>query len=299
MASTYKKILDHIAKPAEDGAEIALDDAVVSVTTETQEEGRKVITRTSSGKLREFDEVISTLPLGYLKNNKSIFNPPLPESVQEAIDGLGFGALEKIYLRFPSAFWHIEKKDIKEDEQDQTHPVHMIDYLNPLYVDMPIKGEFWNQECVSLSALPEPCAQPTLLFYLYGPSAEYITSSVASLVPASKEYFDVINTFLKPFYSRLPRYNETNPACQPTAALATQWSNDQFTGHGSYSNFQVGLEHGTEHVDAFSDDNLGITRGIWFAGEHTAPLLGLGTVTGAYWSGENTARRLLQAFKSN
>ena len=36
-------------------------------------------------------------------------------------------------------------------------------------------------------------------------------------------------------------------------------------------------------------------RGIWFAGEHTAPFVALGTTTGAYWSGESAALRVLAA----
>lgn len=37
-------------------------------------------------------------------------------------------------------------------------------------------------------------------------------------------------------------------------------------------------------------------RGMWFAGEHTAPFVALGTVTGAYWSGEAVARRIMAAY---
>ena len=37
-------------------------------------------------------------------------------------------------------------------------------------------------------------------------------------------------------------------------------------------------------------------RGVWFAGEHTAPFVALGTVTGAYWSGEKVAGRILWAY---
>ncbi len=37
-------------------------------------------------------------------------------------------------------------------------------------------------------------------------------------------------------------------------------------------------------------------RGIWFAGEHTAPFVALGTVTGAYWSGEAVAKRVAEAY---
>lgn len=37
-------------------------------------------------------------------------------------------------------------------------------------------------------------------------------------------------------------------------------------------------------------------RGLWLAGEHTAPFVALGTVTGAYWSGESVGRRIAEAY---
>ena len=37
-------------------------------------------------------------------------------------------------------------------------------------------------------------------------------------------------------------------------------------------------------------------RGIWFAGEHTAPFVALGTVTGAYVSGEEVAKRVAELY---
>lgn len=37
-------------------------------------------------------------------------------------------------------------------------------------------------------------------------------------------------------------------------------------------------------------------RGVWLAGEHTAPFVALGTVTGAYWAGEGVARRIGRAY---
>lgn len=39
-----------------------------------------------------------------------------------------------------------------------------------------------------------------------------------------------------------------------------------------------------------------VERGIWFAGEHTAPFVALGTVTGAYWAGEGVGKRILEAY---
>jgi hypothetical protein len=77
----------------------------------------------------------------------------------------------------------------------------------------------------------------------------------------------------------------------PTALLATNWAADEYAGNGSYTFFPVGLEKGDEDVKVLREGLPDI--GIRFAGEHTAPFLALGTVTGAYWSGEYVAKDIL------
>ena len=63
---------------------------------------------------------------------------------------------------------------------------------------------------------------------------------------------------------------------------------------GSYSNFQVGLEEGDKDIETMRG---GLPeRSLWLAGEHTAPFMGLGTATGAYWSGESVGRRIADAY---
>ncbi len=52
-----------------------------------------------------FDAVIVTLPLGVLKKNTVIFKPPLPKDKQQAIERLGMGTLDKLYLVFDTPFW--------------------------------------------------------------------------------------------------------------------------------------------------------------------------------------------------
>ena len=52
-----------------------------------------------------FDAVVVTLPLGVLKVGSVRFEPPLPEAKQEAIERLGMGLLDKLYLVFDEAFW--------------------------------------------------------------------------------------------------------------------------------------------------------------------------------------------------
>jgi monoamine oxidase len=50
------------------------------------------------GSAFEFDEVVITSPLGWLKVNKPAFHPPLSARLSEAIDSIGYGSLEKVRL---------------------------------------------------------------------------------------------------------------------------------------------------------------------------------------------------------
>ena len=84
----------------------------------------------------------------------------------------------------------------------------------------------------------------------------------------------------------------------PSGILATDWQNDELAGYGSYTNFQTSerVDVGDEEVQLDKDIEAlrdGVPeRGVWFAGEHTAPFVALGTVTGAWWSGEAVGRRV-------
>ncbi|MEM6382984.1 MAG: FAD-dependent oxidoreductase [Pseudomonadota bacterium] len=51
------------------------------------------------------DAVLVTVPLGVLKAGKLAFDPPLPANKQQAIQRMGMGTLDKLYLRFDEAFW--------------------------------------------------------------------------------------------------------------------------------------------------------------------------------------------------
>lgn len=72
-----------------------------------------------------FDFVVCACPLGVLKesvqdtkerNDVLRFHPPLPFSKTDAINNVGFGLLDKIYLTFPSAFWR-DEVFFQEDDQ--------------------------------------------------------------------------------------------------------------------------------------------------------------------------------------
>ena len=149
---------------------------------------------------------------------------------------------------------------------------------------------------MNLAALPDKTAHPTLLFYIYGPCAKHIASLASTntnKATSETERDRLLTSFFEPYISRLPNYDPSSPACQPTGVLATAWASDEFAGYGSYANFQVGLEKGDEDIEVMRKGMP--ERRLWFAGEHTAPFVALGTSTGAYWSGEGVARRIVEA----
>jgi Flavin containing amine oxidoreductase len=283
---------------------------------------RKITVKTACGYQAQFDEVVVTCPLGWLKRNKSAFKPALPARMSSAIDNISYGRLEKVYITFPAAFWHgsptsnghaVEQntsngnahangsshENISKAVEDEHQPSR-FHFLPPNYVQLPPRlplSATWDQECLSMANLPEGCAHPTLLFYLYGPCSTYINERVGRLDPKSTAYYSTLNEIFHPFYSRLPSYSAKNPACAPEDFLFTAWQSDKFAGYGAYTNYQVGLENGDEDIVAMRmGEGLSEERGVWLAGEHTSPFIALGTTTGAYWSGEGVARRIAMLY---
>jgi hypothetical protein len=53
-------------------------------------------------------------------------------------------------------------------------------------------------------------------------------------------------------------------------SLCTDWQHDEFSGHGSYSHFNVGTGDVRPLLEVLRT-GIGPERGIWFAGEHVAP----------------------------
>ena len=66
------------------------------------------VTVTSSKGSGTADAVIVTVPLGVLKAGAIEFVPPLDGERQGAIDRLGMGLLDKVYLQFDEVFWETD-----------------------------------------------------------------------------------------------------------------------------------------------------------------------------------------------
>ena len=308
VASTYAAILKEIARKAVEGGVIRHD---TEVTHFNMVVGSVEVT-TSTGEKYGFDEVVITCPLGWLKrHHHESFTPALPQRLREAIENISYGRLEKLYITFPRAWW-----------MSSSNTPTFTHFHPPTYHPSPLShppSSSWSQNVVSLAHLPAPHAHPTLLFYLHGPCSTQLIEVLSSLTPTDPEYNSTLLEFAKPFFSLLPNYSENSPECMPTAMLCTAWKSDKYAGYGSYSNFQVGLEKGDEDIEVMRDSG-GLWKGgppsenpqtpateseskgeedlrpggIFLAGEHTAPFVALGTTTGAYWSGEGVARRILE-----
>jgi len=148
-------------------------------------------------------------------------------------------------------------------------------------------------EAIELGSMDPPDGHATLLFYIHGDESRYVTSEIRSR-PAAKERQAFIFSFFEPYFSRLPSYEEGHPDCEPLACFSTNWLHDDLAGNGSYCNFQVGLQEGDEDIVTM---RAGIpAEGIWLAGEHTSPYAALGTVAGAFGSGERVGAQIVESY---
>lgn len=98
VEKTWEAILAEIAKLPLEKAEIRLGEKVTGVQTSDREEGGKVAVTTDKGQHLSFDEVVMTTPLGWLKRNLDVFQPPLPERLLAGINRMSVGNLEKVRL---------------------------------------------------------------------------------------------------------------------------------------------------------------------------------------------------------
>lgn len=93
----YAQLLDAFSP----GSDIKLG----CVVTDVHLDGERVRVKGQDGLDQSFDAVIVTVPLGVLKRGAIAFTPPLPGDKQAAIDKLGMGVLDKVYLRYDEVFW--------------------------------------------------------------------------------------------------------------------------------------------------------------------------------------------------
>ncbi|GAB1318151.1 hypothetical protein MFIFM68171_08361 [Madurella fahalii] len=297
VASTFKGILADLLLPVADKATLRLG---CEVTRIANSHDGVVDIEAADGFRGSFDNVIVTVPLGWLKRNEHVFSPPLSPRISTAIHSLGYGSLEKVFIKFPRAFWETRIIQMNDCQGGKTgdkgalpFPIESL-FLSPEYATQTNPAK-WRLEIISFSGLPASFSQPVIMFFVYGQWGRHVAGLVRGMKQDSGEYYKILDNIFRPYYSKLPNYNPTSPECKPVRFLSTDWQNDPLTGYGAFTSQPVGSGNCAEHFEALRE-GMGEDRGIWFAGEHASPPGGLGTVTGAYWSGEEAAQRVAHRY---
>lgn len=194
----------------------------------------------------ESDFVVCTVPLGVLQSGAVAFNPALPKPIRTAISKIPMGSVTKLALKFDTAFWPVD-----------------VQYFGALTDEKGRWPYIFNYRTFSNANILMP-----LSFGAYAFAADAMND--ADIVA------DAMDVLRGIFGTNIP---------DPSAMLATRWSQDQFT-RGAYS--YAGLGSTPQHFDAFAKPVEGT---LFFAGEHT-DFAYHGTVHGALLSGRRAAAQV-------
>ncbi|CAD6453675.1 63333da9-16e2-43e3-bf03-b0f0b507a7aa [Sclerotinia trifoliorum] len=215
-----------------------------------------------NGESIEADYIVSTIPLGVLKQNKIEFEPELPSWKTGAIQRIGYGILNKIILVYKEPFWD-EGRDIFGTLRN---PPNKFSLDQGEYFTH--RGRFFQWfNCTKTSGMP------TLLALMAGDAAFHTekTSNEELICEATRVLRGV-------FGDHIP---------MPVESIVTRWGKDQFS-RGSYSYTGPNFQSDDYGVMAKPIGNL------FFGGEHTCGTHPA-TVHGAYISGLRAASEVLES----
>ncbi|XP_004579785.2 peroxisomal N(1)-acetyl-spermine/spermidine oxidase [Ochotona princeps] len=161
--------------------------------------------------------VIITVPLGFLKERMdSFFEPPLPAEKVEAIQKLGFGTNNKIFLEFEEPFWEPGCQYIQLVWEDSS----------PLQDARPVQPDTWVRKLIGFIVLP-PCG-----------SAHVLCGFIAGL---ESEFMETLSDdeVLSSLTSVLRKVTGNPQLPTPRSMLRSRWHSAPYT-RGSYSYVAVG-----------------------------------------------------------
>ncbi|KAF6813328.1 flavin containing amine oxidoreductase [Colletotrichum sojae] len=241
--------------------DVRIKSAVKKITYETQQRGRATV-ECEDGTTFDADYVVSTIPLGVLKQNKIEFDPPLPDWKTEAITRIGYGVLNKVVLVYDQPFWDTERHifGVLRDATNR-HSLNQSDYRTQ-------RGRMFQWFNVT-----QTTGLPCLVALMAGDAGfdtEYHSND--ALVAEATQVLRSV------FGSKVP---------YPVESIVTRWAADRFA-RGSYSS--AGPDMLPEDYDTMSRP----IGNLFFAGEHT---IGThpATVHGAYLSGLRAASEVIES----
>lgn len=236
--------------------------AVKRITYRAEGETRQSQVECDDGTVIDADHIVLSVPLGVLKHNDIVFDPPLPEWKTGAISRLGFGTLNKVVLVFTDIFWD-QSRDIFGALRNPANrfSLNQRDYFSQ-------RGRFFQWfNCTKTSGLP------TLLALMAGDAA--FQTEQASNDDLVNEAMMVLRSI---FGQAIPH---------PIEAVVTRWRSDKFA-RGSYS--YTGPNFQRDDYDVMAKP----IGSLHFAGEHTCGTHPA-TVHGAYISGLRVASEVAES----
>jgi monoamine oxidase len=273
----YTPVVEELARPLQEAGLIETKTQVESI--DWSDSPIKIQTNNGAYKAKT---VVLSIPLGVLKErHKTLCEPPLPKDRQEAIDSLGFGTLDKIFLVYSHAWWAEEPyssffksgKRLNASPDDNSSNENNVDTFMGFTHDLsglsifPSKPIEPGPRILSFINLHALTGYPVLGVFVSCSNAltiEKMSDEKAGHLAHSN------------FVSWLPSHLPTPP--KPEAVHVTRWAADEFS-RGSYSHMITGVSE-LRHREEFQTplrsgkggkggegDKGGEVR---FAGEHTS-----------------------------
>ena len=279
----YFPLVEDLAKPLQDAACIELKTEVEKIDYRNS----PITIRTSKGEFRA-KRLVITLPLGILKSRlspKSLFDPELPKKKQQAINRLGYGTLDKIFLIYSNAWWDKEPYAafFKTGKRLAANP---WSDASPTGEDGPIDsfmGFTTHLRGLSISPSEPVEAGPRMLSYMNlqaladQPVLAVFTSCANAVHIENMSDHEAQELAHKTFCSWLPSHLPTPP--EPSGVHVTRWASDEYS-KGSYSHMlaDVSEKWNREEFSTplkssgsnFDDSDAQGEPAVRFAGEHTS-----------------------------
>jgi len=245
---------------------------------------------TSTGATYTANDIVCTIPLGVLKEKgHGLFSPRRPRAKSDAIDSLGFGTLDKVFLIFDRPWWTegpfasiikkgLTKSPVANSKHDPDTFVGFTDVLPGLEVHEGGTSTNGNR-VISLTNLESLTGYPVLSCFISCANAKYIEGLTE----------DKAGHLLR---NKLTRwFGQETPV--PRAVHITRWASDPFS-RGSYTHMITGLSESTHREEFQKPASNSAGNTLRFAGEHTSSDH-FATVHGALISGYDAADAIVKA----
>lgn len=236
---------------------------------EYPERRNKILIKCQDGSAYTTNNLICTISMGVLKHNHlQLFQPPLPKKYLNVIENIGFGTINKIFIRFESRWWEDGWKGLQllwnEDHDDNSHYTKFISGFDVAY----------------------PSPDNTLVGWIGGRGAVEMEKLDDQVI--SKDLMKIIRKFLN---------RQDIP--DPSHFYCSRWHSDELV-KGAYSF----TSRQTDHIDDWekilsqpltfesSNDDRNV---LLFAGEAIHSQY-FSTVHGAFMSGIEQAKKILNFY---